>query len=337
LKLLLAASGGGHLRQLIELRPFWSRHETVIATEDTGLGRSLADGADVRFFGHFAFGQRRTESWWALARAGWRNLVDSWRIVRAVRPEVVISTGAGSAFFVALFGKAMGAELVVIESFARFEGPSLFGRLAGPLADRRIIQSAALQSFWPDATLVDPFRIVEAARPPKTATAVVTVGTVLPFDRLVAGVAGLKADGLLPEAVWAQIGAGGRARADFVAVEAAGFDEMQARLADAELLFTHGGTGSLVTGLKAGCRIVAMPRDPARREHYDDHQMEIVDAFEARGLIAVARETADLPAALAKARAMTVRQATTDYAALVGLLEGWFPCGEGVEPPAGRA
>jgi UDP-N-acetylglucosamine transferase subunit ALG13 len=323
-RLLLAASGGGHLRQILDLKPFWEGHDAVFATEDTGLGRSIAADHPCHFFAHFAFGQRRTESWFALARAGLLNLCDSWRIVARVRPEVVLSTGAGSAFFVALFARLRGAELVVVESFARFEGPSLFGRLAGPLATRKVIQSAALQSHWPDAVLADPFRIVEAERPAKEAAAVVTVGTVLPFDRLVNGVARLKAEGLLPETVWAQVG-DGDAPAGMDCVAAASFEEMQARLASADLLFTHGGTGSLVTGLRAGCRIVAMPRDPERREHYDDHQYEIVEAFAKRGLIQMAREAGELPEALARARAMTVRQATTDYSALIAALRSWYP------------
>jgi UDP-N-acetylglucosamine transferase subunit ALG13 len=323
-RLLLAASGGGHLRQLLDLKPFWERHDAVFATEDTGLGRSIAEAHPAHFFTHFAFGQRRTQSWGALVAAGLANLRDSWRIIRQTRPEVVISTGAGSAFFVALFARLAGAELVVIESFARFEGPSLFGKLAGPLATRKVIQSAALQAHWPDAVLADPFRIVEAERPEKDAAAVVTVGTVLPFDRLVAGVGALKADGLLPETVWAQIGDGAAAEG-MACVPSAPFEEMQARLARADLLFTHGGTGSLVTGLRAGCRIVAMPRDPERREHYDDHQYEIVEAFARRGLIQMAREVADLPDALARARVMTVKQATTDYAALIAALQSWYP------------
>src|SRR3546814_15023838 len=60
------------------------------------------------------------------------------------------------------------------------------------------------------------------------------------------------------------------------------FAEVQAILARADIVFCHGGTGSLVTGTQAGCRVIAMPRTAARGEHYDDHQEEIVTAFAAR-------------------------------------------------------
>lgn len=322
---MLAASGGGHLRQILDMEPFWSQHEVVFATEDTALGRTIAEQHQSHFFAHFAFGQRRTQSWWKLIRSGLRNMADSWRIIRKVKPELVLSTGAGSAFFVALFGKWMGAELVVVESFARFEAPSLFGRLTHRFADRKVVQSAALDGVWQDAVLADPFKIVEAPRPQKTETAVVTVGTVMPFDRMVQGVASLKEAGLLPEAVWAQVAQGGARPDGLECVESASFTEMQERLANAEILFAHGGTGSLVTGLRAGCRVIAMPRDPELREHYDDHQFEIIEAFAARGLIQMARTPEELPAALARARAMTVRCATTNYEKLIGLLNSWYP------------
>lgn len=325
MKVMLAASGGGHIRQLIDLEPWWSGHDHVFATEASMLAKSLTDKHRVRFFAHFAFGQRRTVGWGALLRSAFANLADSWRIVRAERPDLVVSSGAGSAFFTVLFARLHGAELVIIESFARFHGPSLFGRMTRALAHRKVVQSAGLAKAWPEAEVCDPFEIVDTPRPPKQPLVLATVGTVLLFDRLIEGVSALKADGLLPERVVAQVGVGGLAPGNLECVDGMGFAEMQAMLADADIVFCHGGTGSLVTALRAGCRVVALPRDPARRELYDDHQREIVEAFAERGLIQACAELSELPAALERARAMTVRRATTNPHKLIGLLQGWYP------------
>ncbi|QMW22176.1 beta-1,4-glucuronosyltransferase WelK [Sandaracinobacteroides saxicola] len=324
-KILLAASGGGHVRQLLDLEPFWRAHDTVFATEPTPLGASIAEKTRTRTFAHFAFGQSKVAGWGSLIRGGLANLWDSLRIIASERPDVVISSGAGSAFFCALFGRLSGAEIVVIESFARFHAPSLFGKLAGPLATRKVVQSPALATAWPDAEVCDPFQIVDAPRPPKQPLAFVTVGTVMPFNRMVHGVAALKAAGLLPERVVAQVGEGGERPKGLECTDGMRFDDIQALLQEADLVFTHGGTGSLVTALRAGCRVIAMPRDPDQKEHYDDHQREIVEAFAERGLIQACTDTAELPAALAAARAMTVRQATTNPAKLIALLQGWYP------------
>jgi hypothetical protein len=42
LKICLAASGGGHVRQLLDLSPAWARYDHFFITEDTALGRSIA-------------------------------------------------------------------------------------------------------------------------------------------------------------------------------------------------------------------------------------------------------------------------------------------------------
>src|SRR3546814_7123917 len=64
-----------------------------------------------------------------LITSGIRNMWASLRHTLRERPDVVISTGAGSALFTALFGRMTGAKFVLIESFARVRAPSLFGRM----------------------------------------------------------------------------------------------------------------------------------------------------------------------------------------------------------------
>jgi UDP-N-acetylglucosamine--N-acetylmuramyl-(pentapeptide) pyrophosphoryl-undecaprenol N-acetylglucosamine transferase len=325
LKLLLVASGGGHLRQLLDLKAFWKEHDVCFATEDTPLGRDLADKWPVEFLEHFAFGQAKINSRRTLVRAGVANLRQSWRIIRTVQPDVVISTGSGSAFFCFALGRLSGARTVLIESFARFRAPSLFGRLTYPFASRVVAQSELIRKAWRRAEICDPVEIVESPHHEKQHEAVVMVGTVLPFDRLVIGVADLKSRGLLPEDVLAQVGRGGAIATQLNCVEWLSFEELKSALDRADIAFSHGGTGSMITALQAGCRLIVMPRDPKRREHYDDHQSEIVGAFAERGLIHAAYEIDDLPAALAQARSAPVQVIQMNHNKLIGLLQDWFP------------
>lgn len=323
LRILLAASGGGHLRQLLDVEPAWAGHTAAWVTEDTALSRSLAASRDVRHVAHVALGQGRLGAPLKMAARGLRNLVQSIAHVTSVRPDVVISTGAGSAFATLLWARLFGAHVIVIESFARFDHPSAFGRIAGPFAHERIIQSAALQPYWPDAKLFDPLRILDGApRPAKRPLLFATVGATLPFDRLVNMVAELKARGGLPEDVLIQTGEGG-ARPDGVAcVETLPFETVRETLQAAEIVVCHGGTGSLVTALRAGCRVVAVPRRFALGEHYDDHQAEITRAFAAKGLIEIADTADELAAAIARLRSRPAVCATTDHSALTAHLAG---------------
>lgn len=318
---MLVASGGGHLRQLLDVEPAWDGHQATWVTEDTALSRSLAALRDVRFVAHAALGQGRLGAPLKMVVNGVRNVFQSLAHITSVRPDVLISTGAGSAFATLVWARLFGAHVIVIESFARFDHPSAFGRIAAPLAHERIIQSAALQSHWPDARLFDPLRILDGApRPAKRPLLFATVGATLPFDRLVNMVAELKARGGLPEDVLIQTGEGG-ARPDGVAcVETLPFETVHETLQAAEIVVCHGGTGSLVTALRAGCRVVAVPRRFALGEHYDDHQTEITRAFAAKGLIEIADTVDELAAAIARLRSRPAVCATTDHSALTAHL-----------------
>lgn len=328
LKLCLCGSGGGHVRQLLDLEPVWAGEDYVFVTEDLILGRSIAETHPTRFVAHVALGQARLGAPFAMIKGAVRNLVQSARIVWAERPDVVITTGAGSMFFVALWARLTGARIVLIDSFARFQGPSAFARLCAPLAHVRIAQSAASAARWPGAEVYDPLRDLDGPRPAKQPLLFATVGATLPFDRLVRSVETARRDGLIPEHVIAQIGQGGHRPAGLEDVrETIPFGEVQDILRRADIVVCHGGTGSLITALREGCRVIAVPRLFALGEHYDDHQLEITAAFAGRGLLTVARSEAEFGEALAAARAATPRRVTTDPAALVQrlqrLLAGW--------------
>lgn len=321
-RLCLAASGGGHVRQILDLEPLWQDHDHFVVTEETALGRSIAEKQPTRFVPHFALGQARLGSPLKMLVAAFRSMVASWRIIADERPDVVITTGAGSQLFIALWARLLGARVYLVDSFARFDAPSAFARLAGPLAHVRIAQSAKSAEHWPGAIVFDPFRLLGGFRPAKEALMLVTVGATLPFDRMVEMVARAKAVGLIPERIVIQTGLGGASPSapDIEVVETIGFSEIQTLLRRADLVVCHGGTGSLITALREGCRIVAVPRRFSRGEHYDDHQAEITDAFAARGLIEMADDEPSFARALAAARAREPRSATTDPSALIAFL-----------------
>jgi UDP-N-acetylglucosamine--N-acetylmuramyl-(pentapeptide) pyrophosphoryl-undecaprenol N-acetylglucosamine transferase len=140
-------------------------------------------------------------------------------------------------------------------------------------------------------------------------------------------VAELKASGHIPERVVIQTGIGGLAPLGLEVFETLPFETMQSSMQVADLVVCHGGTGSLITALRKGCRVIAVPRLFERGEHYDNHQAEITEAFAARGLIAVANSPDELAEALKTVRARPPVMATTDATALTNhlktLLSGW--------------
>jgi beta-1,4-N-acetylglucosaminyltransferase len=131
---LLVCSSGGHLQQMLALKPAWEPYSHVWVTFDKSDARSLL--RDERVVCAHSPTNRSLKN---LVR----NLVLAWRTLRRVRPRVVLTTGAGVAVPFAWLARLRRVRIVYIESFTRIEGPSLTGRLVAPVAQRVYVQ-------WPE-------------------------------------------------------------------------------------------------------------------------------------------------------------------------------------------
>ncbi len=264
----------------------------------------------------------------AAARSAWRSL----KIVLRRRPDVIITTGAGSQVFLILWARLTGAKVILVDSFARFHAPSKFARIAGPLAHVRITQSQVSAENWPGSKAFDPLRTEPAAAEGKERLLFATVGAILPLHRLERAVVELKSAGRIPEEVILQVGNSDLPRPavpGLTIIESLPFDELQEVLKRADLVVCHAGTGSIITALAQCCGVVAIPRLVSAGDSYDDHQSEIAEVFASRGLIEVADDAETLAAALDRARQAPRHRAAMDHSALMAHLEhqiaAWYP------------
>ena len=62
-------------------------------------------------------------------------------------------------------------------------------------------------------------------------------------------------------------------------------DEFDKYIKNCDLLITHGGVGSILTGLKNNKKVIAAPRLAKYNEHMNDHQTQIVTNFSKMGYI----------------------------------------------------
>lgn len=131
---LLVCSTGGHLLQLAALRPAWEHLSRAWVTFDKSDARSILADEHVLY----AYGPTNRNIPNLL-----RNLRLAWRVVRALRPRVVVSTGAGVGVPFAWIARLHGATVVYVESFTRIESPSLSFRLFRPVTSRVYAQ-------WPE-------------------------------------------------------------------------------------------------------------------------------------------------------------------------------------------
>ena len=82
-------------------------------------------------------------------------------------------------------------------------------------------------------------------------------------------------------------------------VDAAEFQQM---IKECDLLITHSGVGTIMTGINAKKPIVVVPRLAEFNEHVDNHQEEIADAFEEKGFVLACKDIKNLLDDIQKAR-----------------------------------
>src|SRR3546814_13751782 len=74
-KICPAGSGGGHVRQLLDLEPAWRGHDAFFGTEDTALGESLAEHYPGLYVPPVAMGQSRLGDTFQMRWTGHLNLL----------------------------------------------------------------------------------------------------------------------------------------------------------------------------------------------------------------------------------------------------------------------
>ena len=143
-KICFAASSGGHLEELLMLRPLMEEYDSFIVTERTAYNAAVGDMRCYRLLQV----NRREKS--CIPRLLVNGLLSAG-ICLGERPAVVVTTGVLAVIPLCLMCKALGKKLVFIESFANVRTPSMTGRLLYRFADRFYIQWPGLQECYPKA------------------------------------------------------------------------------------------------------------------------------------------------------------------------------------------
>lgn len=126
MKILAIASGGGHWVELLRLQPAFERHELVYMSTNENFAATVA-GYEYHTIPDFS-------RWNKL-----KMLSNSWKIykaIAAIRPDVIITTGAAPGVIALLIGKILGAKTVWIESMCHAEKVSISGKMVQVFADR---------------------------------------------------------------------------------------------------------------------------------------------------------------------------------------------------------
>lgn len=146
IKVCFAASSGGHLEQLLALKPLMERYDSFILTERTAYEAKLPVRA------RYVRQVNRHEA--AFLPNMLANAAASLKYCLAERPDVVVCTGVLATVPFCLIARMMGAKLVYIESFAKTSSPTMTGKLLSKRADRFYVQWETMLKVYPNARFV---------------------------------------------------------------------------------------------------------------------------------------------------------------------------------------
>lgn len=118
------------------------------------------------------------------------------------------------------------------------------------------------------------------------------------FNRLLKKVDELVKESKINEEVYAQIGYSDYKPQNYKFKEFVDRDEFKEVMNKSEIVIAHGGTGAIITAVKQGKKVIAVPRLAKFGEHVDDHQMQIVTEFENSGIIKAVYDMEELEGTL---------------------------------------
>jgi UDP-N-acetylglucosamine transferase subunit ALG13 len=117
----------------------------------------------------------------------------------------------------------------------------------------------------------------------------VTVGSRnYPFDRLFIKIDKLYEEGILSDTMFAQIGTSTYKPKHFEYKNFISAEEFEEKINGAEIVISHGASGSIMKALNEGKKVIAVTRLEKYGEHINDHQIQNNEAFSSNNYVLMA-------------------------------------------------
>ena len=148
---LFISSTGGHLEELMQLKPMFDKYDYHIITERTKSNKNLKNKYPHRVnylvYGSYTTVVKSITYPFKLIY----NTIKSLIIYIIIKPEYIISTGAHTSGPMCLIGHILGSKIIYIETFANSKTKSRTGSIVYKFADLFIVQWESMLELYPNA------------------------------------------------------------------------------------------------------------------------------------------------------------------------------------------
>lgn len=141
------------------------------------------------------------------------------------------------------------------------------------------------------------------------------------FHRLLEEIESLIKNGVIKEKVIVQAGYTKFKSDDIEIFDLIPREKLEDYQKSADLIITHGGVGSIITSLKLGKKVIAIPRKHEYGEHVNNHQIEIVELFDKKGYILGCMNVEELEKTLKKVKDFVPKKYELDNHKMLNIVE----------------
>lgn len=121
-----------------------------------------------------------------------------------------------------------------------------------------------------------------------------------PFDRLIKKLDELYEQGIIKEEIFAQIGTSTYKPQHYSYQDFLSQEEFLRKIEEADIVISHGASGSIMKALNAGKKVIAVTRLEKYGEHINDHQIQNNEAFASNKYVLAVYEMDELKDAIEK-------------------------------------
>ena len=101
-------------------------------------------------------------------------------------------------------------------------------------------------------------------------------------------------------------------------------EEFEKYFDEADLIITHGGVGSILSGIKKNKKVIAAARLSKYKEHTNDHQKQIIEEFSSKGYILELKDFNKLGLLIQKSSSFKPKKFESNTENMVKLIENYI-------------
>lgn len=147
------------------------------------------------------------------------------------------------------------------------------------------------------------------------------------FSRLIKQIEKAIDDGIIDEEVIVQKGVTKYNSKKMQSFDLIPKDQIEYFKENANYIITHGGVGSILSSIKIGKKVIAVPRLKKYGEHVNDHQIQIVEKFAEQGYIIGVTDLTKLEEAIKKIHDFSPKEYKSNTENIVKLIEDFIEKG----------